>query len=485
METLLKEVSVMRQNKAKNLSLALMAFSCLTLASCSSDHSTYPSNADDKIIDGIVGADDIAYNDFETFYDSLSSGTTIQAKVLNDVLYKIAKKEVKLDQEFIDEKVDDLLINEINSGTYDTDYEFDEMRYVLNLRSKMYKITCGNNDENVNSGKGTVIKPGMKASEVLGCDYTDYINRALLPNIYRQALIAKYIYDKSYSSIGNTYARDVKVVKITDRSDDKGAAVKTIKAFINNYINNPEASDEQRDLSHLGRIWLGTDVNEDDKKFISDNGLVTLASQIEDEVAKINLSDISKSDESMESKYTNNYSYSVDKGKKLALDSLSRTKVIYEGYQLRTNGLSDLPTSLRDRIFSINYNIDSSSTAKDVTTTINGHRFLTPSKIEDKTDVFNSIVHYDTSSDTYYLVEIFDVITTGALRVNADDSEEVKANKKERAEKVAYELAAVSSLATDSTVHWLKNSNISYSDEKFYNYVKETYPAVFEKDSKK
>ena len=86
------------------------------------------------------------------------------------------------------------------------------------------------------------------------------------------------------------------------------------------------------------------------------------------------------------------YAYSVEKGKKLALDSLSRTKLVTEGYQLRTNGLSDLPDDLRNRVFSINYNIDSSSTSKDVTTTINGHRYLTPAKIEDKTDVFNSIV---------------------------------------------------------------------------------------------
>ncbi len=473
---------MLQRNKLKTLALALLAGSSLCLTSCSSsDNNNYPSNADDEIISGIFEGD-VAYNDFETFYDSISGGTSIQSKVLADVLYKIAKKEVTLDDEFVNDKVDKLLMSEISGGEYDTDYQFDEIRYVLNLRSKMYSITCGSNNENANSGRGTIIKPGDKASDILGCDYSDYIERALLPNIYRQALIAKYIYNESYSSIGNTYARDVKVVKITDRDDEKGAAVNTIKAFINSYINNSDASDEDRDLSNLGRIWLGTDLTDSDKTFIQDNDLVTLASRIEDEVAKIDLSDPQNSDETLEVKYTNNYAYSVEKGKKLALDSLSRTKLVTEGYQLRTNGLSDLPDDLRNRVFSINYNIDSSSTSKDVTTTINGHRYLTPAKIEDKTDVFNSIVHYDSSSDSYYIVEIFDVITTGALRVNDSDSEEVKANKKERAEKVAYELAAVSSLSSDSTVHWLKNSNIVYNDDDFYEYIKETYPAVFEED---
>jgi len=472
----------MRRNKLKTLSLILLASASLGLSSCSKEHEKYPSDASDHIVDNIVGGEDIAYNDFETFYDSISTGNTIYSKTLNDVLYKIAKKEVNLTQEFIDEKVDDLLLNEINGGEYDTDYVFDEMKYVLSLRSKMYNITCGADNVDANSGKDTVIKPGMKASEVLGCNYQDYIDRVLIPQIYRQALIAKYIYNESYSSIGNTYARKVKVVKITDRSDEKGAAVNTIKAFIENYIANDSATPEQRDLDNLARIWLGTDLTEDDKKFISDNGLITLAKQIEDEVAKINLQDLSSSDASLESKYTNNYTYSVEKGKKLALDSLSRTKLITDGYQLRSNGLSDLPDSVRDRVFSINYNIDPTATTKDVTTTINGHRYVTPSKIEDKSDIYNSIVHYDSSTDSYFIVEIFDVITTGALRVNDDDTDEVKADKEKRAKTIAYDLAATSSLSTDSTVYWLKHSNITYSDENFYNYVKETYPAVFEDD---
>ena len=84
--------------------------------------------------------------------------------------------------------------------------------------------------------------------------------------------------------------------------DEKGAAVNTIKAFINSYINNSDASDEDRDLSNLGRIWLGTDLTDSDKTFIQDNDLVTLASRIEDEVAKIDLSDSQNSDGTMELK---------------------------------------------------------------------------------------------------------------------------------------------------------------------------------------
>lgn len=96
--------------------------------------------------------------------------------------------------------------------------------------------------------------------------------------------------------------------------------------------------------------------------------------------------------------------------------------------------------------------------------------------------MFDSIVHYDSSSSTYYIVEVFDVINSSALKVNDSDSDEVKADKKARAEEIAYELADGSSLTTDSTIYWLKNKNITYTNNDFYDYVKETYPDVFEDD---
>lgn len=468
----------MRKNKSLILVLASIG---MILTSCgSSTSSNYPSNRDEEIVSGIVGDNDVAYNDFDTFYESISSGTTIQAKALSDILYRIAKKELTLDEASVTEKVQKTLIDEVSTGTYDTDYKFDEIRYVMSLRKNMYKITCGGND--VDAKKDLVITPDMTYDQIFGCDYSSYINAKLIPDIYRRELVAKYIYDNSYSSIGNTNARDVKIVKISERSDKPGSAYNTIKAFINDYIANKDATEEQRSFDNLARIWLGTNLTDEDREFNTKHGLATLNDQITEEVEKIKISDRNDTDKALESKYTGSYTYSVEKGTELARNSLSKTDLITEGYFLKSSGIDSIPTELKNRIFSTNYNIDPEATKRDVTYTLNGHRYLTPKVVENENDPVDKIVHYDSTGSSYYLVEIRDVITTGALEKKDSDSEEVKKSKQERAMKVAYELGTNATYVKDSTVHWLKNSNISYSDEYFYNYIKTNYPEVFEED---
>lgn len=476
----------MSKRKFNSFGLLLLTVSTLVLTSCgSSTDKHFPVNKEDNIVNGIVGGDDIAYNDFETFYESISGGTTIEAKVLQDLLLKMAEKEVDISDALLTEKIEESLLSDVNGGAYDTDYKFDEMRYVLSLRSNMYNIVCGTND--ANAKKGIVITPDMSYSEVFGCDYSDYINRVVKPNIMRKFLVAKYIYDERYSSIGNTYSRKVNIVKITDRTDAKGSAVRTIRAFIDDYIANTDATEEERQLDNLARLWIGdpTKLTAKDQAFFARHpDLVTLNGQIDEELAKIVLDDEITTDKTLESKYTNSYTYSVEKGEELARASLSRTDLMIDGYHLKSSGISSLPTAINNRVFSTNYtlNPDMTSESKDVTTFINGHRYLTPSKVEDRSDLLDLIVHYDASTDSYFIVEILDVITTAALEKLDSDSEEVAAAKKERAMEVAYLLSDTSTYVSDSTVHWIKKANLSYSDQDFYDFILSSYPDVFEKD---
>lgn len=189
--------------KIKTLAVLLLASSGLMLTSCSSSDSdwAYPSNKTENVVSGDNLPSDLSYNDFETFYDSITSGTTMYSRAVNEILYRIAKDEVDFDggflsQEFLQKKIDEALLAEVSGGTYDTNYKFDENRLVRSLESRMY--TIGNKDK---AKSGFVITPDMKVSDILGCDYTDYIERAIKPGIYRQALVAKYIYNERYSTL--------------------------------------------------------------------------------------------------------------------------------------------------------------------------------------------------------------------------------------------------------------------------------------------
>ena len=112
----------------------------------------------------------------------------------------------------------------------------------------------------------------------------------------------------------------------------------------------------------------------------------------------------------------------------------------------------------------------------------NGKRYLTSPLTESNSTDADSVVYYDSSSKTYYIVEINDVITNSALERKSDDSEEVAASKKARALEVAYEMTTTYKYEKNSTVYYLKNAKLSYHDEDVYNYIKTNYPDVFEED---
>ena len=288
------------------------------------------------------------------------------------------------------------------------------------------------------------------------------------------------------SSIGSTNARKVKLIAISDSTDKPGMAAKLVKYFVKNYIDTETPLDGEGNLEVLGRLWRGIDIKESDGTTLDTLhtlGITTLNDKINEDVTKIDLSDKDKTDLNLESKYTGSYTYSLAKGIELARNSLRKEDYITEGYYLKSNGLSSLPSELKSRIFTSNYNIDSSSTKKDVTVTMkNGKRYLTSPLTESNSTDADSVVYYDSSSKTYYIVEINDVITNSALERKSDDSEEVAASKKARALEVAYEMTTTSNYEKNSTVYYLKNAKLSYHDEDVYNYIKTNYPDVFEED---
>ena len=53
---------------------------------------------------------------------------------------------------------------------------------------------------------------------------------------------------------------------------------------------------------------------------------------------------------------------------------------------------------------------------------------------------------------------------------------EVKENKKQHALEIARLLSSTSSNQTDAITHYLNQYDLTFGDQKFYDYLKETYP---------
>ena len=488
----------------KKLARALLICTSLTmLVACDDTVTNYPSDLYEYVMDQ-SGCDSdiqsaITDNQYKDVYDNISSSNSVSAQTLDNILYKLAKENLVGDYEISDadfsEKYQQKMIDVATSGSYSTDNEFDEYRFALSLKSSMYDIKTASGSASLADIKAAankiVIDPDQyetvqdEFDAIFNLDYTDYITRYYKPMIYRQYLYAKYIYDQSYSSIGNTNARDVTVVKITDDADNPGSASKLVNAYVDKYIEDETVLDV--DITDLSRMWKGVNITDDEAAWIDSLGVDTLADEIDLDVAEIKNSEY-LTNSSLESQYTGGYTYPVEHGKELALNSLATTDLVTDGVYLKSSGLTDLPSSLKTRIFSTNYSTNvegvEDGSVKDVSyITTHGdqsYRFVTPEI--SLTGKGANVVNYDSESDSYYIVQVNSIVTTSRIAKSDNDTDEVKASKRELANEAAYEMASSDSYKKSAIVWLLINNNIDYSDKDFYNYIDTNYPAVFEDD---
>lgn len=405
-----QEVAAMlKNNKMKLFGVAMML---LALASCDTIVAE-PSNRDDALVN--VGEDlELDNNNYGVVYDGLIEDGSINSVVFNDVMYKIASKELEkyytgedaifANKEAFDAEVNKLvnekLYDYITSSSYLTDNRFDEMKLVTALTSELYDITprkdASGNDVDYNQGE-VVFTPETKANalengylgggdgtedggvvqptDILHYNYKDYKDRVLKREVYTQLLTARYLESESYSSLGRAYSRKVSYIAIQKDSSHPDAAKKTIDAFVDYYIGN---SNGDVDLNNLAKLWKGVDYSNSDgelptelKNIINQYDLRTLADNIEDEFKKVvewdDVNDTYKKDSdgnsialpsdivdsTLESSYTGSYTYLPEIGKEKKDIELAQKELVTEGWYIKNGGLTDLPDAIRSRLFDL------------------------------------------------------------------------------------------------------------------------------------
>lgn len=457
-------------------------------------------------------------NNFDVIYDQLVSSGTSNSTIMKEIINNTAKKEIskfynisedefnkvletvkaklvnpstasltgksKELEDIILEKVKKTMMDKVKSGSYSKESLYQEEKFANELKTSLYNI------------KGDVfvedylITPDSKYENLFKADYSDYVERSIYPDLLKELLTSIYLYENQYLSLGRAYAREVKYIKLETISTHKDSVPMLINSYFEAFIKNEISFD----LDSLAKIYKGVNLSSDsiEKTFLTNNpGITTRENVIEEEINKVGvwnaskneydlIKDSTKRDNELVSSYTGSYSYPVSHGKILKDRELEALDIVVDdGLVVKSGGVSNLPSDLRDRIFTSNISnnitkLASNNKQNEIQILIPKY---TPNLSESDPDYYlNKYAYYDTSSNAYYIVLIGNYYNTSALRQKDDDSAAEKEEKQKHALEIARLLSSTSSNQTDAITHYLNKYDLTFGDQKFYDYLKETYP---------
>ena len=549
-------------NKKKGLFLTLVAASAFVLSSCN-EVTALPKFYEDPIILNDDGTNpDVYQNIMSLIYDALTSSSDNPKKVLDEMMYVIAVDQFgsfaeveelaakdanaaevrtfieahdnvyrdendaeadKVANEFarlvhfkdtMDYRIKEVFHDAATGGSYSKRSRFDEEKYAVSLVGDLYDIEGVFEDATV-WYKDVLVTPDVEVEDIVNFvhidRYQDYIERGVLPRIYREKLVEQFIYDNNYSSLGRTYAREVEYIKIVNNDAYPSAAKSLINAFVDKYILDVNAADEV-DFEVLANAWRGIDLSPDAvtllvTAFTGTSVPVTDADVLAQlagpsvyypqtqfgSIAKDYLKitdDRFTNDTGIESDFTNSNAYTKQVGLTIKSDSLKLEDYTNDGWYVKSGGLSELPEAIRSRLFNINVaNEVGSIEAEDATHSyesgqyvrnLRGEFYLTPTPSEQGTDVRkDNFVIYDISSSTYYIIKVKEAVSTSKLSRLSDNSYPTL-EREDIAKEVTHVLSAKDSYINNAYESYIKLYSVIYHDTTIYDYFKEQFPDLFD-----
>jgi hypothetical protein len=549
-------------NKKRGLFLTLVAASAFVLSSCN-EVTALPKFYEDPIILNDDGTKtDVYQNIMSLIYDALTSSSDNPKKVLDEMMYVIAVDQFgsfaeveelaakdanaaevrtfieahdnvyrdendaeadKVANEFarlvhfkdtMDYRIKEVFHDAATGGSYSKRSRFDEEKYAVSLVGDLYDIEGVFEDATV-WYKDVLVTPDVEVEDIVNFvhidRYQDYIERGVLPRLYREKLVEQFIYDNNYSSLGRTYAREVEYIKIVNNDAYPSAAKSLINAFVDKYILDVNATDEV-DFEVLANAWRGIDLSPDavtllETAFTGTSVPVTDADVLAQlagpsvyypqtqfgSIAKDYLKitdDRFTNDTGIESDFTNSNAYTKQVGLTIKSDSLKLEDYTNDGWYVKSGGLSELPEAIRSRLFNINVaNEVGSIEAEDATHSyesgqyvrnLRGEFYLTPTTSEQGTDVRkDNFVIYDISSSTYYIIKVKEAVSTSKLSRLSDNSYPTL-EREDIAKEVTHVLSAKDSYINNAYESYIKLYSVIYHDTTIYDYFKEQFPDLFD-----
>lgn len=448
------------------------------------------------------------------------------------------KERVKTKVGNINDRIARAMYDKISAGSYSDRHYFSESELLKSLYTSLESV-ANPYDSETEVYDDILILPDVEPEDVFGnylhkanyySDTNRYIIDRVLPDIYRQLLNELYLNTETYNTLGRSYARKVNIVKFKDTADYPNAAyylanhlVSKINAAPDSYNLDDAEGSILTAFKRYSKAYVGVDTSSDVKaiynKIVATVGedefqsAVTSKSQLEyykgtsyGDLA-VNYEKIYSTNPatatSASSSFTESNSYPTYIGLQQKVLSLRETDNTYNGWYIKNGGLTDLPEAIRNRLFNIavatgvketeDEREEASRTYSDgkwkeatnesaYVARINGHNYLKKASRVKGDSIEKDILHYDASSNTYYIVEIEEAASYSKLN-KASHTNYANTRGASVMEDIINNVSEIvskdESYSTLATKKYLKEMVISYHDQSVYDYFYSNYPELF------
>ena len=376
--------------------------------------------------------------------------------------------------------------------------------------------------------------------------YKDYIVRKIIPSVYKDKLVEEYILENNYSALGRAYGRKINFVKVAYTEEDPNTTYKLVESFAKTLKTNVSAEPvDYSKLVDWVKGFSGITTNTVDgvkypaiKPLATSDALtaiygepVSISPKCEKEPGKVITVDLknygfaadfkyyektklgeilknfekaavgeatrfaSSDDVAQFNDFTNNGKRSKEQGLMEKITKLALEDYAENGWYVKNDksgSLSSMPDSIKNRIFNIKVSNDFDKADWKYVRNESyfgrfagqNHSYLTMAG-SDTFDVRDMILR-DTSGKALYIVEILEAPSTSKLNKISDKSYLFNHGNPFKTEEVARQIAKMlgtkDTYTTNAYTSYLELYTFTYHDTSVYDYLKATYPDLFEDD---
>lgn len=529
----------------RTLSAAFLAALTLGLASCDVEMDLPAADRDANIINN---AGDIFANNLGDLYDAVvTSGDTNSEKILNNILFSYAK--VYFGDFFADYNADGTLKDGVkpiafttdgvvdatkaknffdsikdsiaksfwsvvNNSSYQKDKIFEEEKFIKAQRNELLTFpTTSSYIKKAVLGSYTYVDfakffQGTGDFETFRTFYKEYIERSLLPNAYRKALVEKYLMDNNYGTLGRSYARKVQYIALPNLDKFEDSTRSLVRAYCD-LILSKDVDAKYKDLTFLDQLYQGIADNSDPLV-----GQVYAAAGFQSVTAAgetvyretsygqllIDYDDLNDSrwETGTTTDFTNGGAYSPATGLEMKKRDIYAASKVTAGWYT-SSGLSDLPSSMKTRLFKnqVANEVDNPNATEDAngiikakfTWRVKGEYYLRPETIQTGEEFPYAM--YDDSGKTWYIVRIDEAVKSGKMATGNDDSESYRyasrpadGSEGETLDQIVWKVADLladgDSYKKAARQYYVEQMQMSFHDDEIYSYFETTFPDLFD-----